>query len=98
MSKLEYYARPLVAFDATNKEHRRFYYQFVETRSWGHCPVRFIVPDATGMDLIRMIQHELIKYYVDREFEHEKPIKKKGHSHRKSLGLTQGGFELKTET
>jgi len=95
MSKLEYYARPLVAFDASNKEHRRFYYQFTETRSWGHCPVRFIVPEATGSDLIKMIQNELIDYYVNREFESEKPVvKSKG---RKTVGYTSGGFELKID-
>lgn len=69
MSKLEFYSRPLVAFDAHNKEHRRFYYEFIETMSWGHCPVRFIVPDGTGMDLVKMIQSELLKYYVGLEFE-----------------------------
>jgi len=90
MSKLEYYARPLVAFDAANKEHRRFYYNFVETRSWGHCPVRFIVPEATGMDLIRMIQTELIKFYIEREFLGEK-VEKKPTKGRKVLGLTNGG-------
>ena len=98
MSKLEYYARPLVAFDADNKEHRRFYYQFVQTRSWGHCPVRFIVPEATGSDLIKMIQNEMIAYYVNKEFAGNKPLHKNNHSHRKSLGLTNGGFELKIES
>lgn len=91
MSKLEFYARPLVAFDATNKEHRRFYHQFVQTKSWGHCPVRFIVPEATGSDLIKMIQTEMINYYVSREFQGEKPTK--GHRAR-HVGLTNGGFEL----
>jgi len=98
MSKLEYYARPLVAFDAKNKEHRRFYYQFVQTRSWGHCPVRFIVPEATGSDLIKMIQTEMINYYVLQEFKGTKPLPKVSQHHRKSLGLTSGGFELKIES
>lgn len=95
MSKLEYYSRPLVAFDPHNKEHRRFYYEFVETRSWGRCPVRFIVPDATGMDLIKMIQTELLNYYVNKEFYEAKPVQTKGH--RKSIGLTSGGFEIKID-
>jgi hypothetical protein len=95
MSKLEYYSRPLVAFDPSNKEHRKFYYEFVETMSWGHCPVRFIVPDATGMDLIRLIQNELFKYYVSKEFKEEKATKSKGH--RRTIGLTSGGFELKID-
>ena len=68
MSKLEYYSRPLVAFDAHNKEHRRHYYKFRQTHSWGHCPVRFIVPDESGWDLISMIQRQLLEYYVDKEF------------------------------
>ena len=90
MSKLEYYSRPLVAFDARNKDHRRFYYQFQKTKSWGHCPVRFIVPDGTGMDLVRLIQQELIAYYVDKEFASEKDLPR----HRMNLGLTAGGYEL----
>ena len=67
MSKLEFYSRPLVAFDATLKEHRRIYFQFVKSRSWGHSPFRFIVPEDHG-DLITMIQRSLIDYYVRREF------------------------------
>jgi hypothetical protein len=67
MSKLEFYSRPLVAFDATLKEHRRVYFQFVKSRSWGHSPFRFIVPEDHG-DLITMIQRSLIDYYIRREF------------------------------
>lgn len=69
MSKLEFFSRPWVAFDPTNKDHRRWYYQFVETRSWGHCPVRFVCPDDTGMDLTIMIRNQLIEYYIRKEFE-----------------------------
>lgn len=98
MSKLEYYARPLVAFDAHNKEHRRFYYKFVESKSWGHCPVRFIVPESTGMDLIKMIQVELLNYYVEKEFKGDADGDVKAVPHRKSMGLTQGGFQLKLES
>jgi hypothetical protein len=98
MSKLEYYSRPLVAFDPHNKEHRKFYYEFVATRSWGHCPVRFIVPDATGMDLIRLIQAELLNYYVTKEFEDAKRKRSKPTRSRRSIGLTSGGFELKIDS
>lgn len=68
MSKLEYYARPLVAFDAANKEHRRWYHQFQQKKSWGHCPVRFICPNDVGYDLTIVIREQLIKYYVEKEF------------------------------
>lgn len=68
MSKLEYYSRPLVAFDATNKQHRTWYYEFVQNNTWGRCPVRFICPAESGGDLIKMIQRQLIDYYVKKEF------------------------------
>ena len=69
MSKLEYYARPLVAFDVTNKEHRRHYYTFVKNNTWGRCPVRFICPDDTGHDLVSIIQRLMIEYYINQEFK-----------------------------
>lgn len=72
MSLLEYHARPLVAFDATNKEHRRYYYEFLEYGGWGTCPVRFIVPDSNGLDLVSVIQRSLNAYYVNKEFEGRK--------------------------
>lgn len=68
MSRLEYYARPLVAFDPANKDHRRWYYEFLEYRGWGQCPVRFICPNDNGLDLTLMIRDNLAKWYVDKEF------------------------------
>ena len=68
MSKLEFYARPLVAFDPKNKDHRRWYHEFVEYGGWGRCPVRFICPNDIGHDLTIMIRNELIDYYVHQEF------------------------------
>lgn len=68
MSKLEYYARPLVAFDPYNKDHRRYYAEFLEYGGWGRCPVRFIVPEASGLDLTLMIKNAISEYYIDREF------------------------------
>lgn len=68
MSRLEYFNRPLVAFDPNNKDHRRYYAEFQEKSSWGQCPVRFICPDDNGGDLISMIKNNLIQHYIDREF------------------------------
>jgi hypothetical protein len=68
MSKLEYLARPLVAFDAYNKDHRRYYAEFLEYGGWGRCPVRFICPSDSGSDLTLMIKNHLTEYYIDREF------------------------------
>ena len=68
MSKLEYRARPLVAFDPHNKDHRRFYADYVEYGGWGRCPVRFICPEDNGDNLPAMIKNSLIAWYVEREF------------------------------
>jgi hypothetical protein len=68
MSRLEYYCRPLVAFDPSKKEHRNFYAEFLKKGGWGQCPVRFIVPEDCGGDLISMIKNSLIQYYIEREF------------------------------
>ena len=57
-----------MAFDPANKDHRRYYAEFVELGSWGRCPVRFICPEDNGGDLISMIKNNLIQYYIDREF------------------------------
>jgi len=68
MSRLEYFNRPLVAFDASNKDHRRYYAEFLEYHGWGHCPVRFICPEDHGVDLTVMIKSLLVQYYIEREF------------------------------
>jgi hypothetical protein len=68
MSKLELYGRNYVVFDATNKEHRKWFAEFNKSLSWGHCPVRFVIDNDHG-DLVTMIQRSLIQYYVDKEFK-----------------------------
>ncbi len=69
MSRLEYYNRPLVAFDPTNRQHRAYYHQFLITRAWGRCPVRFICPDEHGPEgLVGVIQRQLLEYYARKEF------------------------------
>jgi len=75
MSKLEYFARPLVAFDPRNKDHRKWYAEFLEYQGWGKCPVRFICPDDVGYDLTIMIKNMLVEYYIDREFSQKIPKK-----------------------
>jgi len=70
MSRLELFGRPYVVFDPENKDHRRYYNQFVLTHSWGSCPVRFVVADDQG-DLVTMIQRSLINYYVQKEFRNK---------------------------
>lgn len=67
MSRLEYHSRPLVAFDVSNRQHRRWFAEFQNYGTWGRCPVRFIITDDNG-DLLTMIRRRLIDYYVEREF------------------------------
>lgn len=68
MSQLALHSRPWTVFDPTNKEHRYWYQQYVQSRTWGRCPYRFIVTDDHG-DVITMIQRSLVKFYVEREFK-----------------------------
>jgi hypothetical protein len=96
MSRLEYYNRPLVAFDPANKEHRRFYYEFLKENTWGRCPVRFICPEEAGSDLVKMIQRLMIEYYVRQEFKSDQP--KARLRGRTNVGLTSGGFGVTINT
>lgn len=57
-----------MAFDPYNKDHRRYYAEFIQYGGWGMCPVRFICPEDYGMDLPTMIKNRLIEYYISREF------------------------------
>lgn len=68
MSKLLVAGRPFTVFDPANVTHRAHYYKFVNTRSWGNCPVRFILTEEDG-DLLTMIQRSLVSYYVKQEFD-----------------------------
>ncbi len=68
MSKLEIYLRPLVLFDASNKEHRQLYFNYLATGGWAGCPYRFAIAEDYG-NLIGHIQRELLEYYMGREFK-----------------------------
>jgi len=45
---------------------------------WGKCPVRFICPEESGSDLVKMITRQLVDYYVQKEFQNEEIITQKG--------------------
>jgi hypothetical protein len=67
MSILLFYGRPWTVFDASNRDHRKWFAQFQAEGTWGNCPVRFVVSDDHG-DLVTMIQRRLIDYYTAKEF------------------------------
>jgi hypothetical protein len=68
MSILAFKSRPWTVFDPNNKQHRCWYFNFLQHGSWGRCPYRFIVPDDHG-DLVSMIRRKLVEYYVAQEFQ-----------------------------
>jgi len=88
MSRLEFLARPLVAFDPMNKDHRRYYAEYLEYGGWGTCPVRFIVPEDFGMDLPTMIRNRLVEYYITREFGGDKL------AHSRAEALSESADEM----
>jgi len=65
---LDLHMRPMVSFDSTNNNHRKWFAEFQRTRTWGKCPVRFAVPGHDGADLIATIQKTLLAHYVAKEF------------------------------
>lgn len=67
MSKLAMFGRPYVTFDATNKEHRKWFKEHQDNSTWSKCPVRFIIDEEYG-DLITMIKSHLINFYIEQEF------------------------------
>lgn len=68
MSKLAIRLRPYVVFDPSNEDHRKWVGHFSRTMSWKDCPVRFLVDDSSGTDLISLMQRKLIDYYISTEF------------------------------
>lgn len=63
--------RPIIAFDVGNTDHRRWYAEFVKYRTWGRCPVRFLA-ESLDQDLVTYIEHKMLVYYVNKEFENVK--------------------------
>lgn len=75
MSTLHFHARPWVAFDAHNAEHRQHYADFLKFNTWGRCPVRFVMADEQGTDLPTLMRNRLVEYYVQVEFRERKAPK-----------------------
>ena len=67
MTLLNQSLRPWVAFDPTIKDHRRYYAEFKKHRSWGTCPVRFVLHEDAA-DAVSMIEKSLADYYTNKEF------------------------------
>jgi hypothetical protein len=82
MNTLLLNCRPGAVFDATNKEHRQAYYNFLKCSTWGRSPYQFILEPGFE-DIPTLCRHRLCEYYVSKEFaELEIAAKKSKHSHK----------------
>lgn len=59
--------RPTVLFNVDNSEHRRYAWEFLQTKSWRNCPVMFALPNSEP-SVYTMITRELSNWYASREF------------------------------
>lgn len=66
-SRLAVFGRPKTIFDPTNKLHRGAYLEFLETGSWRHCPVAFIIDDDS-ISVPFCIDKKMMAYYLKKEF------------------------------
>lgn len=73
--RLELFGRPKTIFDASNKKHRQYFMEFLETGSWRQSPVAFIIDDDS-LSVTYCIQKKLNAYYFKKEFgeDHEFPM------------------------
>ena len=69
MSLLSLNLRPLTVFDASDNSHREYYAEFVRRRTWGYCPVRFVIEGNAQTDLVTHIERCLVDYYTMKEFK-----------------------------
>jgi len=61
-------SRPYAVFDASDKEHRRAYYNFIKTKSWHNCPFQFVLEEPY-FDLPSNINQKMVEYYMKQEFK-----------------------------
>jgi hypothetical protein len=61
-----YNSRPVVEFDPSNADHRKWLGDFTRTRSWGNCPVK-LHQSGAGNNVAQM-QLRLLEYYSNQEF------------------------------
>ncbi len=66
-NRLVLFGRPKTIFDPANKLHRGAYLEFLETGSWRHCPVSFIIDDDS-LSVTFCIEKKLLAHYLKKEF------------------------------
>jgi len=63
---LELNRKHMVAFDATNAQHRADYAMFLKNGNWRHTDRRYCVPDGAA-ETQGAIQRQLLEYYTSQE-------------------------------
>lgn len=89
MLKMSLHLRPWTLFDPTNKNHRAYFTEFLQTRSWKNCPVQWIIGDDS-QDVVHFISKILLEHYAQAEFKPKKPrnvVKKPQKSSKKPYFL-----------
>lgn len=61
--------RPVVQFDPNNFDHRMMFKKFLDTNTWGWCPVRFFLDEDQYSNVVDMCHDKILKYYfhLDRK-------------------------------
>jgi Fe-S cluster biosynthesis and repair protein YggX len=67
MANISTLVRPQVVFNSDNPDHRKWVANFIKTKSWRDCPVRFLVND-NSLDMANVVQRQLLEYYINKEF------------------------------
>ena len=67
--------RPIVIFDPTNADHRKYVAQFIKKGTWGKCPVAFYTPDNMSVKAYAM--ETLVRFYLKKEFAVKRAAPKK---------------------
>lgn len=67
MSLLQLKMRPWAEFDPNNKDHRKWYSEFLKFGNWSRCPVRFVDPTDCG-NLAMAMQASMVRFYASKEF------------------------------
>ncbi len=75
MNNLLLNCRPHTVFDATIKEHRKAYFNFLKYSTWGRSPYQFILEPGFE-DIPTLCRHRLCEYYVSKEFTPVEPTLK----------------------
>lgn len=66
MNQILKISRETVKFNPNFAHHRKWYYDFLKTKSWSECPVRFVIED-NFVDVPSCIEYKLLNYYMSKD-------------------------------